>query len=228
MFHEAEYMRYVGAYLKHHRLLTEWTLQDVAERTGLSKSFLSMIENGSRAVQFYDLRRILACYGLSVGQCASSVFALRQADDATSPHKKSSSAKRPHVKSYREEDSPQRYTSIITPRQQALVLHEGKHRSSATLLLLRPLRFHGDAEYVELFLPAHSQFPEEEHQQSFTVAAEVRGVVQSGTLLIVIDGDEHLARAGEEFCFDGSHSFILRNYRVEPTTALLVITPPML
>jgi hypothetical protein len=96
---------------------------------------------------------------------------------------------------------------------------------------MRPLRHEHDLQLLEVFLPPTSQLTE----QSITALSaeknskkkrehEVRGVVQSGTLLIVLNNDEYRAKTGDEFCFDGAIPHIYRNYTTEPVIATLIIT----
>jgi transcriptional regulator with XRE-family HTH domain len=198
----------LGRHLKQLRVAHDRTVQSVAEQSGLSKSFVSMVESGARAVKFRDLRQILACYEYSIAW-----FLTQIADGDGDKQGNASFFHHAHA--------------IVQPRNQTLVLcgNEGKEPS---LRLLRLLRHKSDAELLELTLPPRSQFGD----VPMTVEAEIRGVVQHGTLLLVIGQqmkhDEHIVRTGDEFCFDGSEPHIFRNYTNETTITTLVITPPAL
>ncbi|TAE21677.1 MAG: cupin domain-containing protein [Candidatus Kapaibacterium sp.] len=80
---------------------------------------------------------------------------------------------------------------------------------------------------MEILLPPASELTENPITtlpSGRTLSREVRGVVQSGTLLIVINNDEYRAKAGDEFCFDGTLPHFYRNYTAEPLTATLLIS----
>lgn len=120
-------------------------------------------------------------------------------------------------------------TNIIQPRSEGIFLVGGRtHPASAPhLMLMRPLRHERDLEVLELFLPPTSQLTENPITTlpaERTLSREVRGVVQSGTLLIVLNNDEYRAKVGDEFCFDGTLPHLYRNYTAEPLTATLLIS----
>jgi transcriptional regulator with XRE-family HTH domain len=197
-----------GKYLKQLRVAHDRTVQSVAEQAGLSKSFISMVESGARSLKFQDLRRILVCYEYSVAwfvtQIADEVDFMqagerRQVYDPHSPH------------------------NTVQPHSQGMVMLGGNN-DTPTLRLLRLLRHRDDAEFLEIALPPRTQLSD----APMSIEAEIRGVVRHGTLLLLLKGDEHIARAGDEFCFDGSQPHIFRNYTTEQTAATLVIMPPAL
>lgn len=115
--------------------------------------------------------------------------------------------------------------NIVQPRTNGLLMTGERLSESRTrLLLLRPLRYREDSEWLELMLPGQTQLTE----KPISLRGEVRGVVQRGTLLLVLDNNEYRAKEGDEFCFDGNVPHIIRNYLIEPLVTTLVITPAAL
>jgi transcriptional regulator with XRE-family HTH domain len=56
----------LGENLKKQRLLKGITLQEVANRTGLSVSFLSLVENGKSGISFANMQKILKCFDSAI------------------------------------------------------------------------------------------------------------------------------------------------------------------
>ncbi len=195
-----------GESLRRLRTAAQMSVQQAAEGLGVSKSLLSMVESGQRTAKFEDILGLMRLYKYPFA------WFLTQTRD-----------------SFRQSvvDAPldERAGAIVQSRTDALVM-TGKRDSESLprLLLLRPLRSRSDSEWLELFLPPHTQLTE----KPIAHFGEVRGVVQHGTLLLVVDNDEYRVREGEEFCFDGARPHLLRNYLAEPTLATLVITPAAL
>lgn len=190
----------LGNNLRQLRIACDYTLDEISRRSGLSKSFLSMVESGKRSVKMPDLRNVLACYGYSLGRFLS------EAHDGDNDEMPSIEPER-----------------VVQTPNHAVLLDGSREPDAYHLLLLRPLRSERDMEVLELFLPPCSQMTEE----PLTINAEVRGIVQRGTLLIVLKGDEYKAREGEEFCYDGRVPHILRNYTDAPTVANFLVWPPV-
>lgn len=188
----------VGANLRQLRQAHESTLDEIARRTGLSKSFLSMLESGKRSAKLADLRNILACYGYSLGRFVS------EAHDTDS------------------DGLPVDPGRIVQTADRAILMDGTREEGKYRLLLMRPVRSSGDIEVVDLYLPPQSQMTE----SNMSIDAEVRGIVRRGTLLIVLQGDEYRAREGDEFCYAGSIPHLLRNYTDQPTAVSLVVSPP--
>lgn len=70
----------IGSNLKKLRQIKDCTLEKAALSTGLSKSFLSLVENGNRRIKFADIRALLNVYGYSLG------LFLSQINDQTQKH----------------------------------------------------------------------------------------------------------------------------------------------
>jgi transcriptional regulator with XRE-family HTH domain len=68
----------IGPRIRRHRRRLGWTLQDVADRCGFTRSLLSKIENGRTVPPVATLARIAEALGLSVATLLDD-----QADDAT-------------------------------------------------------------------------------------------------------------------------------------------------
>lgn len=190
----------LGANLRQLRQACELTLDETARRAGLSKSFLSMLEGGKRSVKMSDLRRILQCYRYSLGRFLSEAHD-PGADDM------------PELDPHR----------VVQTHAQGVLMDGSREEGKYHVLLMRPLRHEDDIELIELYLPPQSQMTE----NNMTVEAEMRGIVRKGTLLIVLQGDEYIAREGEEFCYEGRVPHLLRNYTDSPTIVDLIIAPPM-
>jgi transcriptional regulator with XRE-family HTH domain len=182
------------------------SVQQAANSLGISKAFLSMIESGQRTVKFEMLLGLMRIYRYSLA------WFITQTRDS-------------FLQSVLDKPLDQSTHTIVQTRSDALLM-TGK-RSSDTetrLLLQRPLRSRDDHEWLELLLPPQSQLTE----QPLSIGGEVRGVVQHGTLLLVLNDDEYRAKVGEEFCFDGTIPHTFRNYLSEPLLVTLVISPAAL
>lgn len=197
-------LSFIGASLRRLRTIRECTLQEVAEQTGLSKSFLSMVENGARSIRCMDLHRVLVCYGLSVGWFYSQL-----------------------TRQWLKEQNPQaleQTLEIVQSSEHTIIVEGSDNTNSIRIELLRPMKSPDDIELVQLYLPARTQLTE----KYSCLPTTIKGVVLSGTLLIVLNKDEHLVRCNENFDFDGVTPHIFRNYTSEPTTILLILSPGVL
>jgi transcriptional regulator with XRE-family HTH domain len=56
----------LGRRLRHMRVTNNWTLRDLAAKTGLSPSFISLIENGRSDISLSRLVRLTAALGLQI------------------------------------------------------------------------------------------------------------------------------------------------------------------
>ena len=196
----------LGESLRRLRLASDMSVQQAANSLGISKAFLSMIESGQRTVKFEMLLGLMRIYRYSLA------WFLTQTRDS-------------FLQSVLDKPLDQSTHTIVQNRSDALLMTGTRSSDTETRLLLqRPLRSRDDHEWLELLLPPQSQLTE----QPLSIAGEVRGVVQRGTLLLVLNNDEYRAKAGEEFCFDGTIPHILRNYLAEPLLATLVISPAAL
>lgn len=205
----------LGESLRRLRLSQDMTVQQAADAAHLSKSFISLVESGKRNIGFEDVLQLVHGLKMSLGW-----FVTQTRDSFTQ-----SSLDAPLETAM---------TNIIRHRNEGIVL-AGKldsktsqtHKTSPHLLLMRPLRHIHDLEVLELYLPPTSQLtskPIKTLPTSKNIHHEVRGIVHSGTLLIVINNDEYRAKAGDEFCFDGTLPHLYRNYTTEPLTATLLIS----
>ena len=61
---EEDYIRELARRVRLHRLYRELTQQQLADRTGLSRSFVSVFETGNHGIQVVSLRRVAAGLGL--------------------------------------------------------------------------------------------------------------------------------------------------------------------
>lgn len=212
----------LGENLKRLRVSSDRTLQQAADHTGLSKSFLSMLESGARSIQFQDLRRIVQYYGYSLGWFLTQTF--ERDTSGGEPLLSTTFSRKKPSRSTRQTRQNESFLPIISTDHDGILMMGTRTKGALRLVLQRPLRSMQDVEVLSLVLPKQSQLTEEE----MTVETEVRGVVRQGTLLLVIEGDEYIAREGDEFCFDGSMPHVFRNYTSELTAATLIIHPPLL
>lgn len=60
-------MELLGGKLKTFRKEANYTLKETAEKLGVSKAFLSMVENGKSGISFENLHKILKIYGKNLG-----------------------------------------------------------------------------------------------------------------------------------------------------------------
>src|SRR5271168_779739 len=62
----------LGAHLKALRLAREWTLEELAERSGLSKPFLSRLESGNRQPSIAAILTLARVFGVPMGSLFES------------------------------------------------------------------------------------------------------------------------------------------------------------
>lgn len=195
-----------GENLRRVRIAADMSIQQVAEELGISKSLVSMVESGQRSFKFEDILALMRLYRYPYA------WFLTQTRDA-------------FLQSILDKPLEQSARKVVQTRSEALLMTgERNSEKFPRMFLLRPLRSRQDSEWLELFLPAQSQLTE----KPIALEGEVRGVVQRGTLLLVLDDDEYRIKAGEEFCFQGFRPHIFRNYLLESAIATLVITPAAL
>jgi transcriptional regulator with XRE-family HTH domain len=196
----------LGESLRRLRMACDMSLQQAADAARVSKSFLSMVESGQRTIKFEDILALFSAYRYPFG------WFLTQTRDS-------------FLQSTFDEPLDKATLNIVQSRANSLLMTgERLSETSARLLLLRPLRSRDDSEWLELMLPAQTQLTE----KPFSLSGEVRGVVQRGTLLLLLDNNEYRAKEGDEFCFDGMTPHIMRNYLTQPLVVTLVITPAAL
>ena len=196
----------MGENLRKLRIARDASLQSAAHAIGISKSFLSMVESGQRTLRFEDLLRLFHYYRYPFAR-----FLTDTRDEI--------------LKSALDEPMENAVNAVIRSASDALLmLGERNSTRSPRILLLRPLRSPEDSEWLEITLPPYSQLTEKPLQ----FKGEARGVVQRGTLLLVLNNDEYRAKEGNEFCFEGSQPHIFRNYLDQPLIFTLVITPAAL
>ena len=63
----------LGAVLRQGRKALDWTLDAAARETGLSKTFLSELENGHREPSLRTAARLARAYGIDIAYLASSL-----------------------------------------------------------------------------------------------------------------------------------------------------------
>jgi transcriptional regulator with XRE-family HTH domain len=196
----------MGDNLRKLRVARDASLQSAANAIGVSKSFLSMVESGQRVLQFEDLLRLLHYYRYSFAR-----FLTDTRDEM--------------LKSALDEPMKNAVNAVVrAPSDALLMLGDRNSTRAPRILLLRPLRSPDDSEWLEIALPPYSQLTEKPLQ----FKGEARGVVQRGTLLLILNNDEYRAKEGSEFCFEGSNPHIFRNYLDQPLIFTLIITPAAL
>ena len=196
----------LGESLKRLRISRDMTVQHAADAAGVSKSFLSLVESGKRRIGFPDALRLVHALRMSLGRFVSLTRDSFSQSSLDAPLEEA-------------------MTTIVRPRKEGLLLAGKRTDIVPRLTLLRPLRHEHDLELLELFLPPTSQLTEEPLTTlpaAKNLPREVRGVVHTGTLLLLINNDEYRAATGDEFCFDGTLRHLYRNYTSEPVTASLL------
>lgn len=188
----------LGENLRRLRLSKECTVEKLAQISGFSKSFISMVETGKRSIKPMDLRILVQPFGYSLGRFLS------EAQDADADYLNI---------------EPQ---AIVQTKKHTILLDGSRQDGKYHLILLRPMRHKEDIEILDLFLPPQVQMTEE----NITVDAEIRGIVKRGKLLIMLKNDEFIVREGEECCFDGRIPHHFRNYTNADCSAILIISPP--
>jgi transcriptional regulator with XRE-family HTH domain len=193
----------LGANLRRLRISRDMTIQQAADAATVSKSFVSMVESAQRSIRFDDVLRLVHAYDVTLA------WFLSETRDS-------------FVQSSLDVPLEAAMTNIVqSPGASGLLMAGDRTNTHPRLVLMRPLRSKNDTEIVELFLPPHTQLTSEPMQTN----GETRGIVRSGTLLIVLRGDEYRASAGDEFCFDGRLPHIFRNYTPSECFATLIFTP---
>ncbi len=178
----------LGANLRLLRTVHDKTLDEVAVASGLSKSFISLVESGNRRIKSSDLKRLLSVYQYSIS------WFLSKTHDTV-------------------EDFPFEPNVLVQTRKHSLLLEGSRREGSFSVVLLRPMRHANDIELLEITLPAETEM----NDTFTTIVGEVRGVVVSGTLLIEMKDKEYVVREREEFCFDGQKPHIFRNFTMQAT-----------
>lgn len=125
VIHDPEF---IGKNLQRLRSASERTLRDAAERAGISKAFLSLVENGKRRVKAPELRKILNVYNYSVGRFISE--ALFDVEDEL---------------------------NFIQQRKDFILLEGDLNKSVYHILLLRPVLHKHDIELLEIYLPPDTE-----------------------------------------------------------------------
>jgi transcriptional regulator with XRE-family HTH domain len=67
-----EFMRKLGKRIRILRLTAEWTQDDLAECTDMSRSFVSLIEHGSHGVDVVRLYRIAQAFNIRLSELIAS------------------------------------------------------------------------------------------------------------------------------------------------------------
>ena len=65
-FHANAFAAYVGTMIQEYREQSHLTQQELADRLGVKKSYLSRIENGRADIRLSTLARVLACMGFDI------------------------------------------------------------------------------------------------------------------------------------------------------------------
>jgi len=182
----------IGANLKALRTHCELSLGDVAEISGLSKPFLSLVETGKRTIKPMVLRKILLQCGYSLGFFISEV---QQSVD--------------EIKGFR--------NTVVNNRQSSLLLDGSRENGKHQVSMFRILNSVTHEQLLQIYIPPEAAL----HSEFITVNSRIRGIVTQGTILIDFKNDEHIAKEGDEFCYDGSIRHILRNYTHNPTAFYL-------
>ncbi len=194
----------LGKNLRILRRARERQLSDVARAVGISKAYLSLIEQGKRKCSFALLYQLLRYYRFSLGQFISEA---QHHNDIEGP-----------------------YFAPHEPKQTPmhhLLLAGNRQGNEPTLLLLRPLTTSNALELLRLVLPPKTSLPRDIF---FEFTAEFRGYITQGKLLIEFeDATELVIRQGEEFALTPACPFRFRNYTGDaPCEALLIFPPPWL
>ncbi len=186
-----------GKQLKTLRLSLEFTIEFVASETGLSKSFISLVESGKRNINLIDLQKLLRVYRYSVIRFFSDTA------DAV------------EGKKY----NPERN---VQTEEHSILIEGSRNPGKHHLILKRPVCNKEDLAILNLFLPAGVEYPKD----YFSCDAVIRGVVLSGEMLVHFQDDEILIKEGEEFSFNGERQHVFRNHKKENLSALLIIQYP--
>jgi transcriptional regulator with XRE-family HTH domain len=186
----------IGKNLRLLRTIYEKTIDEIAKASNLSNAHISLLERGKRIPKNGDLRKILRCYGYTLGYFLSEI-----------------------------QDTVTNYNihpnSIVVPKGKQILLDGTRNNNSYSLLLMRPLRYKDDLEMIYMYLPANTQLSDEYQ----TLDCEIRGIVTAGRLLISFKDDEFICNEGEEFCFDGYRQHIFRNFTTQPVQSIIMLNP---
>lgn len=105
-------------------------------------------------------------------------------------------------------------SEIIVQKAKSMALLDGKRGERGNrVLLARPVETIREPEMTVVDIAPQSLLTNDYTMRN----GIIRGYVLLGTLLIEFKGDEAVARAGDEFMFDGRRPHLFRNFTEEPT-----------
>ena len=186
----------LGENLRLLRRVCEKTLDEVAEKSGLSKSFIGFVENGQRRIKANDLRKLVWVYHYTLA------WFLSKTQDTVDGFAFDPKA-------------------LVQTRNHSILLDGSRIEGEFSIVLLRPLRHEKDTQFIEIYLPPETQMSNE----FSTLKAHIRGYVCAGKLLIEMRDQEYIVHEKEEFSFDGFKDHIFRNFTKDFTQFLLTSTP---
>ncbi|GAB1430840.1 cupin domain-containing protein [Ignavibacteria bacterium] len=111
---------------------------------------------------------------------------------------------------------------VIVQKSKNMLLLDGKHgERGCRVLLARPVGTAHEPEITVVDIAPQSLLTSD-----YTIRhGTIQGYVIAGTLLIEFKGDEAVARAGDEFMFDGRRHHLFRNFTEEPTKYVQFFLP---
>ncbi len=122
-----------GQNLRQLRIIHEATIEEIAEKSGFSKGFISFVEQGKRKMKFQDLRMLLGIYGFSLGRFLSEIW------DGIA------------------DDPGKAADYVIEPDDHIHIDGDGGDEHNITLL--RPVFNNSEPEILRIYLPGNYEIP---------------------------------------------------------------------
>lgn len=189
----------IGRRLRTARKQRRYSLQHIADRAGLSKSFISQVELGQSAASLGTLKRICAVLDIPVWALLDDEPPAepRAGGEASAPSEGVSIVRR-------DERKVRRYPgsnidiSLLTP--------DLNRKIEVTLSVLQPGEGYG--------------------HETYTHRGEEFGLVLSGIYEVTVEGEAHVLEEGDTIYFPSRLLHRTRAVGDRPVTTLWVVTPP--
>jgi len=174
-------VNFIGKNLKKLRVINEFTIQNIADHSGLSTSFISQIEQGNRTVKPLDLRKIVDIYGFSL-----SIFIS-------------------HL--YEEKNKNVFDNSKIVHTFEDNILLFGKRNSNTNIFIQKPTFDLSNSQILQVSLDKKDKL----FENYIIINTTITGILKQGTILLEFKDDEYLIKPGNEFHFKGNKLHRYRN-----------------
>lgn len=177
------------------------TLQELASRAGLSKSFISQVESGTSKASIASLKKIVAALDIQLGNLFEADGASTAADIPTYRHGRISDVE-------------------IVRHDRRKRLSWPEKTSDAALLTPNLQR------KLEVLLTTEEPGETGHASDTYHHEGEEFGLVLEGTFEVTVAGEVHVLQKGDSIYFSSHFPHSTRAIGETPATTLWVITPP--